>query len=174
MPKAWDHLEGDVWRETGDWWLSPFFLFWLLLSLQMPTPHSLIPLHLSISLTARMVSFACGNLGLIHLERPTTMGVRMWEFLLTGRNTSYFALMIDRVPVIIVTQAGILCAALSYPQLGYILCVCICSFSSSLEQRRELLKTCFDSLFFLCKPLSSPLCYLVTEDLLKPKGRCVF
>lgn len=82
--------------------------------------------------------------------------------------------MIDRVPVIIVTQADILCDSLSYPQLEYILCVCICSFSPSLEQRRELLKTCFDSLFFLCKPLSSPLWYLFTEDLLKLKDRCVF
>lgn len=61
---------------TNDFLLF-FFLFWLLLSLQMPTLHSLIPLHLSISLIARMVSFACGNLGLIHLERPTTMGVRI-------------------------------------------------------------------------------------------------
>lgn len=54
-----------------------FFLFWLLLSLQMPTLHSLILLHLSISLAAWMVSFACGNLGLIHLETPATMHVRI-------------------------------------------------------------------------------------------------
>lgn len=82
--------------------------------------------------------------------------------------------MIDRVPVIIVTQADTLCASLSYPQWGYILCVCICSFSLPLEQRRELLKTRFDSLFFLCKPLSSPSWYLFTEDLLKLKDRCFF
>lgn len=55
-----------------------FFLFsWLLLSLQMPAPHSLILLHLSVSLTEWMVSFACGNSGLIHLERRATVCVRI-------------------------------------------------------------------------------------------------
>lgn len=43
----------------------------------MPTLHSLILLRLRLSLTAWMVSFACGNLGLIHLERPATMCVRI-------------------------------------------------------------------------------------------------
>lgn len=82
--------------------------------------------------------------------------------------------MIDRVPVITVTQADILCAFLSYPPLGYILCVCFCCFPPSLEQRRELLKSCFDLLFSLCKPVSSPSWYLFTEDLAKLKDRCVF
>lgn len=52
-----------------------FFFSWLLLSFEMLTPYSLILLHLSISLTAWMVSFAWGNWGLIHLERPATMCV---------------------------------------------------------------------------------------------------
>lgn len=82
--------------------------------------------------------------------------------------------MIDRVPVITVTQADILCAFLSHPRLGYILHVCFCCFPPSLEQRRELLKHCFDLLFSLCKPLSSPSWYLFTEDLAKLKDRCVF
>ena len=63
---------------------------------------------------------------------------------------------------------------LSRPPVGIHPCVCICSFSASSEQRRELLKICFDWVFFLCKPLSSPSWYLFTEDLLKLKDRYVF
>lgn len=76
MPKAWDHLEEDVRRETEMTDFSVvFFPSWLLLSLEMPTPYNLILLHLSICLTAWMVSFAWGNWGLIHLERAATMCV---------------------------------------------------------------------------------------------------
>lgn len=74
VPKAGDHLEDDVRRETE--MTNGFLLFlvsWLLLSLQMPALHSLILLHLSITLTAGMASFACGHLGLIHLGRPATV-----------------------------------------------------------------------------------------------------
>lgn len=74
VPKARDHLEDDVRRETEmtDGFLL-FLVSWLLLSLQMPALHSLILLHLSITLTAGMASFACGHLGLIHLGRPATV-----------------------------------------------------------------------------------------------------
>lgn len=56
-----------------------FFFFVLLIVVVTPNanPHSLILLHLSVSLTEWMVSFACGNSGLIHLERRATKCVRI-------------------------------------------------------------------------------------------------
>lgn len=154
-------------------WLMTFsfFLFSLLLSFRMPILPSLILLHLSISLTAWMVSFACGNLRLIHLERPATVRVRIhlgrkecqllclndWQSPCNYSYTSWYPVCFSLLP-----PTGI------HPGCLYL------QVSPSLEQRRELLKPCFDSPFFLGKQVSSPLWYLFTEALLKQKDGCVW